>query len=82
MQEILVLSLEWENSMEKEMEPTPVFLPGKSHGQGSMAGYSPWELQRVGYDLQLNNDNSVPFDQYIKSNNCPFQRGWSCWYPA
>ena len=20
----------------------PVFLPGKSHGQGSLAGYSPW----------------------------------------
>ena len=24
------------------MLPTPVFLPGKSHGQGSLAGYSPW----------------------------------------
>ena len=22
--------------------PTPVFLPGKSHGQRSPAGYSPW----------------------------------------
>ena len=24
------------------MAPTPVFLPGKSHGQRSLAGYSPW----------------------------------------
>ena len=24
--------------------PTPVFLPGESHGQGSLAGYSPWVL--------------------------------------
>ena len=24
------------------MQPTPVFLPGKSHGQRSLAGYSPW----------------------------------------
>ena len=24
------------------MEPTPVFLPGKSHGQRRLAGYSPW----------------------------------------
>ena len=24
------------------MATTPVFLPGKSHGQGSLAGYSPW----------------------------------------
>ena len=23
-------------------QPTAVFLPGKSHGQRSLAGYSPW----------------------------------------
>ena len=23
-------------------EPTPVFLPGDSHGQRSLVGYSPW----------------------------------------
>ena len=23
-------------------QPTPVFLPGESHGQRSLAGYSPW----------------------------------------
>ena len=23
-------------------QPTPVFLPGKSHGQRSLAAYSPW----------------------------------------
>ena len=26
--------------------PTPVFLPGKSHGQRSLVGYSPWGCQR------------------------------------
>ena len=25
-----------------EWQPTLVFLPGKSHGQGSLAGYCPW----------------------------------------
>ena len=25
-----------------EWQPTPVFWPGKSHGQGSLEGYSPW----------------------------------------
>ena len=25
-----------------EWQPTPVFLPGESHGQRSLAGYSPW----------------------------------------
>jgi len=23
-------------------QPTPVFLPGESHGQRSLTGYSPW----------------------------------------
>ena len=31
-------------------QPTPVFLPGKSHGQSSLVGYSPWGCQRVGHD--------------------------------
>ena len=29
-------------SWRRKWQPTPVFLPGKSHGQGSLAGYSPW----------------------------------------
>jgi len=26
----------------RKWQPTPVFLPGKSHGWRSLAGYSPW----------------------------------------
>ena len=26
----------------REQLPTPVFLPGESHGQRSLEGYSPW----------------------------------------
>ena len=26
----------------RQWNPTPVFLPGKSHGQGSLVGCSPW----------------------------------------
>ena len=29
----------------------PVFLPGKSYGQRSLAGYSPWGCKKVGHDL-------------------------------
>ena len=29
----------------KKWQPTPAFLSGKSHGQGSLAGYSPWGLK-------------------------------------
>ena len=33
------------------MATPPVFLPKKSHGQRSLAGYSPWSGKRVGYNL-------------------------------
>ena len=26
----------------RKWQPAPVLLPGKSHGQRSLAGYSPW----------------------------------------
>ena len=26
----------------RESQPTPIFLPGKSHGQRSLVSYSPW----------------------------------------
>ena len=35
----------------RKWQPTPVFLPGKSHGQRSLIGYSPWGRKRVGHDL-------------------------------
>ena len=57
----MVLGTQWElfkirrvvyDRLEKKMQPTPVFLPGKSHGQRSLAGYSPWSC-RVRHDLAI-----------------------------
>ena len=31
-----------EDPLEKKWQPTPVFLPGESHGWRSLVGYSPW----------------------------------------
>ena len=40
--ETRVQSLVQEDTLEKEMVfPTPVFLPGESHGRRSLVGYSP-----------------------------------------
>ena len=50
MQETQLQSLGWEDLLEKEIEPTQVFLPGKSHGQRSLAGYSLWAQRRAGHD--------------------------------
>ena len=36
-------------SLEKEMAPHSSFLPGKSHGHRSPAGYSPQSRKRVGH---------------------------------
>ena len=41
MQKTDVLFLGGEDSLEKEWQPTPVFLPRKLHGQRSLMGYSP-----------------------------------------
>ena len=38
------------SSGEENGKPTLVFLPEKSHGQRSLAGYSPWG-HRVGHNL-------------------------------
>ena len=35
----------------KKWQPTPVFLPGKFHGQRSLAGYSLWGCKEVGHNL-------------------------------
>ena len=35
-------------------QPTPVFLPRKSHGQRSLAGYQSMGSQRVGHDQVTN----------------------------
>ena len=39
-----------EDEGRRQWQPTPVFLPGKSHGQRGLAGYSPWGRKRVGQD--------------------------------
>ena len=42
MQETRVGSLGQEDPLAKGMAAHAVFLPGESHGQRSLAGYSPW----------------------------------------
>ena len=35
------------HALEKEMATTPVFLPGESHGQRNLAGFSPWDHKEL-----------------------------------
>ena len=41
-QELWVWSLAREDPWSRKWQPTPIFLPSKSHGQRSLVGYSPW----------------------------------------
>ena len=49
-----VQSLRREDLLEKEVAPpTPVVLPGKSHGWRSLVGYSPWAGKELDMTEQL-----------------------------
>ena len=60
MQETRVQSLGREDPLEKEMEPTPVLLPGKFHGWRCLVGNSPWghkesdTTERLHFHFSLN----------------------------
>ena len=46
----------------RKWQPTPVFLPGKSHGQRSLAGYSPWGHKESHTTERLNSNDQHPFE--------------------
>ena len=60
-QETWIRSLGREDSLKEGMRPTPVFLPGESHGERGLAGYSPWghkeldttEVTEHAHELQI-----------------------------
>ena len=42
-----------EDPLNRKWQSTPVFLPGKFHGQGSLVGYSPWGRKKSDATVQL-----------------------------
>ena len=58
MQETRVQSLGWEDPLEKEMRTTPVFLPGKSHGQRSLWATVYRVMKELDTTEKLNSDNN------------------------
>ena len=62
----------------RERQPTPVFLPGKSHGQRSLAGYSPGGHKRVRHDWATKQQHP----QNPKILWMDHGRSWSPAYPT
>ena len=58
-QETQVQALDQEDSLEEEMTTTPVFLPGKFHGQKSLAGYSPWGHKELDMTKHVHKSRSM-----------------------
>ena len=71
----------------RQWHPTPVFLPGKSHGRRSLVGCSPWGLEESDTTERLH----VPFSLSCigEGNGNPLQcsclenpRGGGAWWAA
>ena len=67
MQETQVRSMGQEDPLEKGMQPTPVFLPGESHGQRSLTAYSPWGCKELDTTERLTLSLSHVYEEEIES---------------
>ena len=62
-------------------QPTPVFLPGESHGQRSLAGYSSWESESIRYNWGDSMHAHIPrcvhsfsfFLTLFNTSDCPWK---------
>ena len=57
-------------------QPTPVFLPGESHGQWSLMGYSPSSCKESDTTEWLNNDNNP----HKNPTNFVLRQHWALWF--
>ena len=71
----------------RQWQPTPVLLPGKSHGQRSLVGCSPWGLEELDTTERLHFDFSLSC--IGEGNGNPLQcsclknpRDWGAWWAA
>ena len=56
----------------RKWQPSPVFLPGKSHGQRGLAGYSPWGRKELDTTEHIHTTLQAP----CPSPRCPWT--WDC----
>ena len=61
----------------RKWQPTPVFLPGKSYGQRSLAGYSPWGRRESDIVTEQGAEQNGPEHQSQKDLSKWWQ--WKIW---
>ena len=61
----LKIELLYASIWRREGQHTPVFLPGESHGQRSLVGYSSWACKGSDMTERLNKNNNVRFYAFM-----------------
>ena len=85
MKETQVQSLGWEDPWRRNWQATPVFLPGKFHGQRSLAGYSPWGIKSrtwlSNWTHTHTHTHTTPWSQWwwFTRLESPSAATWSLW---
>ena len=71
----------------RQRQPTPIHLPGKSHGWRSLVGCSPWRCEKSNMTERLHFHSSLSC--IGEGNGNPFQcsclenpRDWGAWWAA
>ena len=62
----------------RKWQPTPVFLLGKSHGQRSLAGYSPWGHKESDMTEQLSTHALTP----LRIEIIEAHQEWATFFPC
>ena len=60
-----------EDPLEEEWQSTPVFLPGKSYGQTSLAGYSPRDCKESNTTEHAFAELHLTYPQIVKKKSWP-----------
>ena len=62
----------------RKWQPTPVLLPGKSHGQRSLVGYSPWGRKELDTTERLHFTFTLLYEVNIQEEQDGKADGESC----
>jgi len=71
----------------RKWQPTPVFLPGKSHGWWNLVGYSPWGRKELDTTEQLHWDwaldkllSGIWIYEFIYMYECMWKLSWHLYF--
>ena len=69
--------LGWEDALEEDVAIHSVFLPGESHGQRSLVGYSPWGLKESNTTERLSTHSISQLFKESGAVTCHDHSAWS-----